>query len=165
MFLVLKIGSRFFTFISSSKPTLHSLVCSLPVCRSPLERGFLIICSQTDLLLCVILSCPPSSWMKFFFLNLSPLRTWHSLHVILPPFSALVLLLLLVHNFLLCHSFILSVWNLSLLNSLRQNFFHQQLLVPNLHECVHVQCAVCAPGWFCSLPVLPKSLLEVSFNF
>lgn len=67
MFLVMNIGSRFFTFIFSSKPTLHSLVCSLPVCRSPLERGFLIICSQTDLLLCVILSSLPSSWMKFFF--------------------------------------------------------------------------------------------------
>lgn len=52
MFLVLKIGSGFLTFISSSKPTLHSLVCSLPVCRSPLGRGFLVICSQTDWLLC-----------------------------------------------------------------------------------------------------------------
>lgn len=72
MFLVLKIGSRFFTFISSSKPTLHSLMCSLPVCRSPLETGFLIICSQTDLHLCLILSSLPSSWTKFFFLNLSP---------------------------------------------------------------------------------------------
>lgn len=54
-------------------------------------------------------------------------------------------------NSLLCPSkTILSVWNLSLLNSLRQSFFQQLLVMHNVHKRVHVQCAACAPGCFCS---------------
>jgi len=86
MLLVLKIGSRFFTLLSSPQAILPGMQFTLPVSRPPMERGFLIILrNHADLLLLVTLSCPPFPECNSF------LTTSHSLlHVILAPSSALL---------------------------------------------------------------------------
>lgn len=153
MFLVPKIGSRFFTFISRSKPTLHSLVCSLPLCRSPLERGFLIIHSQTD---CFFVWSSALSLLPEWN---SSLWTSHSLlPVILPPFSALVLLLFLVCNFLLCplktHLFCLFGTCLFGVLSGKSSFINSSLLCPiymnmSMYNVLFVHLAVFALSLYC----------------
>lgn len=91
------------------------------------------------------------------------------LHVILPPFSALVLLSFLEPNSLLCpsktHVFCLFGTSLFWILSGKTSFINSSLLCPIYMNTSTYNVLLVHPAVFCSLPVLPKSLLEVIFNF
>lgn len=89
MLLVLKIGSRFFTFLSSPQPTLHSLACSLlfqfldHLWREASWSSFAVrqTCFFTRTSALSLLPECSSSFLT---------SSHHLMHVILAPFSALV---------------------------------------------------------------------------
>lgn len=169
MLLVLRKGSRFFTFQPPTYPTLPGMQFTLPVSRSPSERGFMIIIrSQTNLLLCVNVSSLPSSWVQFFFLNFFSLFTaCHSCSF----FSALVPGSLPLFWSIKFSAFFLGASSFFACLEFVFYEFSQAKLLASITPCgaqrvsVHVQHAACALGCFYSPPAWPKSLLELSFSF